>query len=454
MIDFLVVETTAEQRNKLCERLLTLQSEISRASVTAPQISLRPAAPQEMSYVKHPDFIVLGQKFLSEDLVEIVSVRKIFPDVRIIAEVSKELSSLIIIEQMARLGVDDILTDDLSAYDFFRKIIVLGKKEKSKSLGKLIVIDSGKGGAGATTIVAAFAEILRSAKQKVCLVDLDTESQDLSRFLQIRPACNENLSVILESGRSIIKESIDQMIIPVDDDVHEFGIIPPPLTSLYTDDPRATCIRVLLSVLENLDSMYDIVIIDAAGTRGCLQASLQKIADTYIFVSNPDIASIFSTVQSILKAVALGSLLEIKVLINERTHNGLPLTFVASEICTRTGLKPDQVLNQSIPYCQNFLSWPGSSAPLFSGNAKKSEAIFKSLLTHLGYRKEHEVIPLKNQILQKALKNAKEKIKKIVIRQLRTPVKIIGVNVPQKQINPSLSLPSIEPPRNALSTIE
>jgi len=286
MIDILVVDTSAEQRARLCDRILALQSEVTRLTHAAPQVSLRPAAPQELAYLKQPDFVILGKGFLTEDLVQIASVKKSFPESHIIAEVSKDLASFAVAEQMVRLGVDDMLSDEISAPDFFRKMILLGKKERTDSSGKLIVVDSGKGGTGVTTMVAALGEVLRSHGKRVCLIDLDTETQDLTRFLQVRPTVNENLSAVLEQGKAIVKECVDQILVSIDGD-SDLNIVTPPVFDLMTHDPRSQMIRTFLAVLEQLDTSFDVVIIDVAGLRGALQLALQRIADCYLYVANP-----------------------------------------------------------------------------------------------------------------------------------------------------------------------
>ena len=453
MIDILVVDTSAEQRARLCDRILALQSEVTRLTHAAPQVSLRPAAPQELAYLKQPDFVILGKGFLTEDLVQIASVKKSFPESHIIAEVSKDLASFAVAEQMVRLGVDDMLSDEISAPDFFRKMILLGKKERTESSGKLIVVDSGKGGTGVTTMVAALGEVLRSHGKRVCLIDLDTETQDLTRFLQVRPTVNENLSAVLEQGKAIVKECVDQMLVSIDGD-SDLNIVTPPVFDLMTHDPRSQMIRTFLAVLEQLDTSFDVVIIDVAGLRGALQLALQRIADCYLYVANPELASIFATIHAIQRAAETQIKQDIRIMLNTRTMQGLPRSLVSAELVKATGLDASQILAGSVPWSQALLSWPGSAGSLFTGSAKKIEHHLSQMLAELSYIDLQLTTTLKPPVIHRIIERTVSGFAKMSARRGHTPVKKISIQASGVQQPTVAAMPAIEPPRIALPMIE
>ena len=193
MLELLILDKTAESRNKIRNRLCDFIYTGSQSVDILPRISVKTISVEELSFQKSPKLILLGSEILSKDRGIVSDVKTLFPDIVIVAWINESLNKLFIIEDLARLGVADIFLDNISANEFFRKLIILVRKTNKKSNSKIIIVDSGKGGSGVTSIVSALGEIYLDKDKKVLLVDCDVESQDLSRFLQVRPFINENL---------------------------------------------------------------------------------------------------------------------------------------------------------------------------------------------------------------------------------------------------------------------
>ena len=360
------------------------QAQVTQASPMAPQISLRPAALQELTYLKSPDFIVVGSNALQEDPSEVATIKKILPQAHLIAEISEELSNLAVVEQLVRFGIEDIFSETTSAEDFFRKILVLSRKESRGTVGKLVVVDGVKGGVGTTSIVAAMGSLLRNHGKKVCVMDLDTDTQDLTRFLQVRPFVNENLTAALGGEKCIVKELTEQMYFPVEE-TNQYVCVPPPMISLQTDDPRSISIRSLLAVMTHLDHSFDIVIIDMAGLRGALAVALQKLADLSYIVVNPDIASMSAAALSIRHLLSyLPDSRDIRILQNNRTGVGLSSRFILEEIASATKIPKKQIFAESLPFSRTATSWPASGKTLLNDRSVGFESILASSLVDLG----------------------------------------------------------------------
>jgi MinD-like ATPase involved in chromosome partitioning or flagellar assembly len=304
MIEIAVVDSSAEARNQLADRIIRFQSEVQQKSPTCPQLSVRVLSLQELPFAEQPDVCVIGGECLSNDLVEIATVRTHMPDARLIADCPADLTNLVIIEQMGRLGVDDIINQNTSAEEFFRKLVLLSKRVKKTASGKLIAFDSGKGGVGVTSVVSATATTLFNKGLKVAVVDLDSETQDLTRFLSVRPVINENLAAMLSQERAVVKEFVEQAVIPIWGN-ENLVCVPPVLSSLQALPARSPMIRVFLSFLEQLDHLYDVILVDIAGIRGGLYSSILRVADSVIFVTNPEPASMFATTQVVKETLRL-----------------------------------------------------------------------------------------------------------------------------------------------------
>ena len=55
------------------------------------------------------------------------------------------MESLSIVEQLARMGADDVLFSSINRDEFLRKIVLFARNTKSNSSSELIIVDSGKG---------------------------------------------------------------------------------------------------------------------------------------------------------------------------------------------------------------------------------------------------------------------------------------------------------------------
>ena len=362
---------------------------------------------------------------------------------------------------MARLGIDDTFATETTAADFFRKLIVLGKKEKKSSVGKLLVVDSGKGGSGVTSIVATMGEIFRAQGKRVCLIDLDTETQDLTRFLLIRPTINENLTVILDGEKTAVKELLEQTYAAIDEDP-DFVCVSPPVHNLFTEDSRAAMIRSFISVIEQLDASFDVVIVDVAGLRGALHSALQKIADRYFIIANPDIASVFATIQTV-KSVLSRSLStdDIRIVFNARTTNGVPVAMAVNEVIAATKLLKTNISSTLIPFCQSMLSWPASGESLLAGTRKAFAKVISDILRQSGFTIgiESALAPARIHTSVAALKHAMTKVRLLVsppviakrsvdLTAIKTPLSILPPPAAAEPANmieqPMISLPAIE----------
>ena len=82
------------------------------------------------------------------------------------------------------------------------------------SQAQLILVDAGKGGLCVTSVVAGLGDALAAHGKRVLTIDLDMETQDLSRFLQTRPFVNENLQLLLEEQRR--ERSGDRLLRAID----------------------------------------------------------------------------------------------------------------------------------------------------------------------------------------------------------------------------------------------
>jgi MinD-like ATPase involved in chromosome partitioning or flagellar assembly len=312
-------------------------------------------------------------------------VRKLLPSTPILVCATNELSSLSCLEQIARLGADDVLDERGSAEDFIRKLILLSRKIQKTSAGTLVLIEGGKGGVGTTSLTAALGELLAEQGKRVVVVDGDYESQDLSRFLQAKPFINDPLRLLLDEQRPVTDEFVAQCVVPIWQDMEGFRCMPPPPE---TDDlyaASASQARIFAGVFEALDSEADCILVDVGAIRGMLRSVLYRIADTLLFVVNNDPASLFASIDRVERAQsALSAGAKLFVVENGAFSGGLSNELLREEFVRSAKVDRSQWIEGSLPFCRQGARWPASGGTLFSQGSKRLAARLTAVAEALG----------------------------------------------------------------------
>jgi len=309
---------------------------------------------------------------VAADLIEISRVRKLLPSTPLMVCTTEELGSLSTLEQIARLGADDVLGDKSTAEDFIRKLILLSRKVQKASSGTLILVEGGKGGVGTTSLTAGLGELLAEQGKRVVVVDGDYESQDLSRFLQAKPFINDALRLLLDEQRPVTDEFVSQCVVPVWQDVPGLRCVPPPPE---TDDLYAASVgqaRIYAALFESLDTQADVVLVDVAATRGMLRSVLYRIADVLLFVVNNDPASLFASIDRVERAhSALSAGAKLFIVENGSFAGGLSNELLREEFVRSAKIERSQWIDGALPFCRQGARWPASGGTLYSQGARR-----------------------------------------------------------------------------------
>ncbi|MGI6680286.1 MAG: AAA family ATPase [Bdellovibrionota bacterium] len=401
MLELLILDKSAESRNKIRNRLCDFIYAGSQSADIIPRISVKSISIEELSFQKSPKLILLGSEILSEDRGIISDIKTLFPNIIIIAWIDESLNKLFIIEELARLGVTDIFLDNITSNDFFRKLIILVRKTNKKQNSKIIVVDSGKGGSGVTSIVSALGEIYLDKGKKVLLVDCDIESQDLSRFLQVRPFINESLGLILDGLKPITQDSLKECYFNVWDDEENLYCMTPTVEVENIYSIKSSYYKNFLSVLENLDTYFDYIIIDLACFKGVLKTSLYRVCDVLLVIINNDPASIFANLELIKNAKNyLSSDAKLYIVENRHERTLISSDILKNEVLTSSLLLEDAFFPYAINYVPSHGRWPGSGATFYSQADKRLKDILFALSEKIDNRKyEISKIGIKEIIL-------------------------------------------------------
>ena len=380
MLNIIVVDRSAGARTRLVSLLHQALEQRARHAEILPRVSIKPLSREELQFHQAPEICLIGEELISEELTEVARIRKLLPDTAIIVHTQKTIRDLGTIEQLARLGADDVLSAEVGTDELVKRIVLLSRKTPKNKTGQLIIVDSGKGGSGVTTIAAALGELLLAKDKRVVLLDGDTQTQDLSRFLQVRPFINENLALLFSKSRPVTQEFVDECAQPVWIDTQGFFCIPALPDSDDLFDPTRNHSKTLLGILEVLDSRFDVVIVDVGSFRGQLLRTLYRVADRVVFLVGNDPASLHASADKLNQISSwIDAETEITVVENAPTRSGLTEKLLRIEFSRAAKLDSSKWFSKPIPFCKQGQRWPGSGNTLASAGSGQILRVLRQL---------------------------------------------------------------------------
>jgi len=300
MIELGIIDLSADGRRRIASLIekWTWVSPDSRVSL--PQISLNLLSPEEIRFNGGIDVCVVGPELIGSDAAFLQTIRQQLPGKLILSILSQQIYSIGLLEQLSRLGVDDVLMDTASSDEFFRRIVLLQRRITHRRKGRLVIVSSARGGVGTTFVAAGIAEGYLSKSKKTCVVDCDLTSQDLTRFLQVRPHVSEPLRLLIDHQRIVTAETVGECAHVVWSDEPNIVCVPPAAGHDDSVFSGARAARAFVAILETLQTQHDVVIVDSASLPMLAVSALYQVADEVIFVANRDPSGAFAHRQALL----------------------------------------------------------------------------------------------------------------------------------------------------------
>ncbi|MBN8549318.1 MAG: AAA family ATPase [Deltaproteobacteria bacterium] len=448
MLKIVVVDDSAEGRNQLVDRLQRLLELTKSELEILPRIDFKPLSLQELKFHDPADVCVIGPGIVRGTLPEVGTVRRLLPETALMAALSVETSGFSTLEQLARLGIDDTLLPETLPAEFLRKIVLLARRAKRSKPGKLILVDSGKGGLGGTSLCAAMAEAMALQGKRVVVFDFDCQTQDLSRFLQARPFVNENLHLLLEQQRPVTQEFVEQCMVRLwDQGKGSLSCIAPIEENDELFSATSGYSRGLLSILEVLDASCDCVFVDIAGARSAILRTFYRVADKVVYIVGNDPASLYASVDRIAQVrTLLSAEAEIVLTLNNPSARGLSRSFLVEELDRALGLTPENWSATPIPYSSAGQRWPGSGSTLYSLGSSSLRCAIDSLLGRLA------LIPRPAMGTENSLTFGTDWIRRLLKRGEKIASHAAESAPRHGLAEPQLKLP--EPPQGRLSELQ
>jgi MinD-like ATPase involved in chromosome partitioning or flagellar assembly len=386
MIHLLLLEKNAREKKNILSYLYETLTPEACIGVLRDRVDITSGDLDEWNHSTPPAIILLGPDTAKTTPDMIARARNKFCKATIVVMVDNP--SITVLQHYTLYGAHNVLGISGCPSSLFGCILSSLSKNEEIRRGRLVLVDSGKGGVGTTTFAAALGASLSSHGLKVTLVDLDFESQDLTRYLKVRPYFNETLELLLTQGNFISVEQVSQSCHKVWKG-ESLEIVPPaPALEGLLRGNQCT-LRQFRLVLEVIDSQRDVVIVDMAGITSSVARKFYDMADRVVYLMSLDPSTVHA------------SLMRLKSLTNATTgehpvhlvpvavgRDGISSSSLVKEFERCLKIPGVSWAERAIPYLSMVRQWPASgSSPLEMGN-ESYRSIFHDLGTSMGFHGE------------------------------------------------------------------
>lgn len=392
MLEISIVDAGADERLHVLAWLQAHFESEAPGMEFFPRTNLKPVSVSELRFNATPDIIVIGSALAAGPADDILHIRKIVPEVPIILLAPEKGFSVSVVEYFARIGIDEIFSATISTSELVNRFVILASRIKKHSTARLVIVEAAKGGVGATSVSAALGECSAEGGKKTLLVDCDCEGQALSRFLQVRPFFNDALQTIIDGGRPVSGDFVEQCTGQVWADLSTLWCMPPVSDGVLVGALSSHTSRILISLFETLDQMFDTIIVDASRASGTWRRILHRAADQVVFVIESDPAAVCASVEKIKRIrEELAPDTTITIVENARSpRRSLPRTAMIEELERFAGITKESWCSRGIPFSSTISHWPGSGCTPFSLASGATKRTFMHVSGELGLSEKVE----------------------------------------------------------------
>lgn len=388
-MNILVIEQTSEGQTNLVKMIDSFDS--TDHDTLDIQVSL--ATPQNyLSKIQQAEVVILGAGLKEEALLIAKQVKEISPLIEIIMFVSDKLYSSEAFRLAHISRVRKVIPEKASSLDLLQELVSIQEHFRNcgrTKKGQLIVVMQAKGGVGATSLIAALAELSDEARNHTLLWDLDIESKDLSRSFNAKGAQSQLVTAWINGTRELNRESLRESYISVGRFV---SLLTPPHDIATGMDliGHPDSIKTIHRVIELARISQDTIIVDTAGRLSPASGTLLRMADKIIILTD----------DSLLGLSAGHSFLETLLPLVKNNQDAIRIICAGNKISNEEikellggncSLKEEAWSLPAVPFDQGAEKWPGSGNTLYSLGQKQTRRAIEDIATNLSIWRHDEV---------------------------------------------------------------
>jgi MinD-like ATPase involved in chromosome partitioning or flagellar assembly len=249
--------------------------------------------------------------------------------------------------------------------------------------GRFIAFTHAKGGVGCTSVVAALGEVCSIYNKRTLLWDLDVETRDLSRALNVSGPEAQVLSAWVNGSREVSRDSLEEALVPISQEV---SVLMPP-------DRMAECmdlvchtdgIAIVERLVETARVLFDVVLADTGGRMGPAVGALLRAADLVIIVIDDSLLGL-TAVDLYLRYVRtlLGGSDRVLFLVNPFSGADISVSEIASQLSAAGNFSENSWRLPALPNDPRAAIWPGSGSTLYGNGGKLTRAVLERIAREL-----------------------------------------------------------------------
>jgi len=377
-----VVDQSAEGQTRIAKMI----AQFEPSDVDALDIQVSVADPQSYECrMGSCDVLILGAGLGEEAHIIARQVKELHPDIEVIMYVSQCWYSSASFRQAHLSRVRKVIPESASSLDLLQELVAIhsqfrlsGRTKK----GRLVVMMQAKGGIGATTLVAALAELAIECRHNTLVWDLDIESQDLSRGLQARGVQSKIIAEWMSGAQELTHQTLRSAVTSI----HPYlSVLSPPEDIAASMDliGHPDLIKLIHRLIELASVTHDTIIVDTTGRLGPATGTLLRLADEIIVLVDDSLLGLSAAHAFLTTTLGLAK---------NNTHafsilcSGTKLSIreMQEVIGNHTILPSSAWRLPVIPFDRAAASWAGTGKTLYSMGSHHTRNALETLAELLG----------------------------------------------------------------------
>ncbi|MBP9838236.1 MAG: hypothetical protein KBC84_05940 [Proteobacteria bacterium] len=338
-----------------------------------------PLSTKEVLLSKSFEAIVVGPSFSEEETFYCCrELRESHPQVPIFLVLDENAYTLKNLKRYQKVATDIFSTTE-SPQRLVHQLCKLEEQDNTRKLGKLLTLNSAKGGVGTTSLVTAFAHAALALEKKCIVLDLSPNSALLHYLSAPRFHSPEFTAALLEDRR------VDPNFVKQLKTVTPCGIevILPPYGSKETREKwlrNPGTLELSLNIIEILRDEYELIIIDVSTIEGILPFAINSRANYRYIVTANEPASVFLLNNKLSEISEIPGNANTYILINELTDQGLNKKDISDFLLHNKNFTLETIKHKSIPLDTRGKFWIGTRNSFYTESKRSTQGIVEEVL--------------------------------------------------------------------------
>ena len=316
-----------------------------------------------------PGAFSVGSSYSLEDAYTLCrELRSAHPHTPILLFVEPTEYSLRTLRRFQQLTYEVFSVDETPIRIVHALSSILASQETQAS-GSLVLVHGVKGGVGATSVVSGLAHAAEALAKKAVVVDLSANGV-FSLYMGVQRWVSSDHAVAIHDRIAPDRRLVEKCLTTAPNGI---TVLLPPSGGTEIRERwlrQEDTFEVGLGIIEQLQSMFDVVLVDCANAEGILPFALRCRANARILVTSNDPASVHLLGTSVADYVECPGEGTLHVLVNHIFERGLDQDDVLDFLHCHKLFKPSMATMEPLPFDPRGRNWIGTGNSFYTESSK------------------------------------------------------------------------------------